>query len=298
MTQAMSKGVLVFARNNTHVDYVKQAYFLAKRVREYLDLPTSIVTDSEEYLFEAYPDADTVFDQVIKIVWNEKDVGPNAVLSRSEDHSIKVYNDGAMASKNLYWKNESRPLAYDVSPYDETLVLDTDIVICNDVYLTCFSQQQDLLMYKECSDIADVERGNEFKVISDTSVDFYWASAVFFRKTETNKIFFDLIQHIQENWLHYSNVFQLSSKLYRNDFAFSIAIHIMNGYQSGNLVGPMPGKLYYITDKSILWSIEGDSLFLLLEKPKYTGEYTACRIDGANVHVMNKFSLNRCIDEQ
>ena len=34
----MSKGILVFARNNEQVDYVKQAYHLAKRAKEYLNL--------------------------------------------------------------------------------------------------------------------------------------------------------------------------------------------------------------------------------------------------------------------
>ena len=52
-----NKGILVFARNNAQIDYCKQAYFLAKRAREYLDVPTSIVTDSTEYLLSTYPDA-------------------------------------------------------------------------------------------------------------------------------------------------------------------------------------------------------------------------------------------------
>jgi hypothetical protein len=60
----------------------------------------------------------------------------------------------------------------------------------------------------------------------------------------------------------------------------------------------MPGVLYYTTDKSILWELDKDELLLLLEKELYKGEYTPLRIKNANVHVMNKFSLNRCIDEQ
>jgi hypothetical protein len=281
----MTKGILVFASNNSHVDYVKQAYFLAQRAKEYLGLPTTIVTDSGKYLRTVYEDADTVFDNVIPVAYKLTD-------------NVKAFNDGALASKRLEWKNDLRPKSYEMSPYDETLVLDTDVVISNNSFLKCFDNHHDLLMYKDCVDITGIDRGKEFETISDTSVDFYWATVIFFRKSETNKVFFDLVQHIQENWKHYSNVFQLSRSLYRNDFAFSMAIHVMNGYQPGNFVKPMPGSLYYITDKSILWSIDGDSLFILLEKPKYAGEYTAFRIKDANVHVMNKFSLNRCIDEQ
>jgi hypothetical protein len=294
----MSKGVLVFARNNSHIDYVKQAYFLAQRVKEYLDLPTAIVTDSLEYLYDNFPDADSVFDKVIKIVWTEENLNDSAVMSNSEDHKLKNFHDGSISVKKLEWKNEMRTTAYDASPYDETLVLDTDVVICNDKFLTCFAQHQDLLMYRNCFDLAGIDRGQEFDFVSETGVDFYWATAVFFRKTPANKTFFGLVQHIHDNWLHYAYIFQLANSLYRNDYAFSIAAHIMNGYQRGSLVADMPGTLYYVTDKSILWQIEGNSLFLLLEKDKYKGEYVPLRTKDANVHVMNKFSLNRCIDDQ
>ena len=171
-------------------------------------------------------------------------------------------------------------------------------MICNDVFKQCFEQQHDFLLYKTSYDLAGLDRGEAFTRISDTSVDFYWATVVFFRKTETNKIFFDLLQHIQENWRHYNSIFQINSPYYRNDYSFSIAIHIMNGYQQGDFAKPMPGVLYYTTDKSILWEIKNNDLLFLLQKEKYNGEYTPLKIKNSNVHVMNKFSLNRCINEQ
>lgn len=291
-----SRGVIVFARNNSQIDYIKQARFLAQRVSKYLDLPTTIITDSPDFLKHEYPDWESVFDQVISIVWKESDVSASTVLSNTEKHSIKKFYDGTLIHKKLDWKNDARTLAYIVSPYEETLVLDSDIVICNDIFLKCFEQCHDFLIYKQAIELLDIDRGNDFRRISDVSVDFYWATCVFFRKTETNRIFFDLVQHIHENWTHYNNIFQINSPYYRNDYAFSIAIHIMNGYQSGDFAKPMPGTLYFITDKSILWKISDESLLFLLEKPTYDGEYTPLRINNSNLHVMNKFSLNRCID--
>jgi len=35
----------------------------------------------------------------------------------------------------------------------------------------------------------------------------------------------------------------------------------------------------------------------LIEKQKYLGEYTAIKTSGIDIHVMNKFSLMRHIDE-
>jgi hypothetical protein len=293
----MSKGVLVFARNNAQIDYCKQAYFLAKRIRKHLNLPTTIVTDSTKYLLSAYPDAEQVFDKIISIVWKEDDLTENTTLSKTENHGLRTYRDGTLVEKKLEFKNETRTLAYDLSPYKETLVLDTDVVVCNDTFNQCFNQSHDFLAYRTSYDLAEFDRGNSFERVSDTSVDFYWATCIFFRKTAENKIFFDLLQHIQENWNHYNKIFQINSAFYRNDFSFSIAIHIMNGYQRGNFANPMPGVLYFTTDKSILWEIKDTELLLLLEKQKHLGEYTPLRIKDANVHVMNKYSLNRCIDE-
>lgn len=292
-----SRGVLVFARNNAQVDYCKQAYFLAKRVRKFLDLPTTIVTDSTEFLLTEYPDAKEVFDKIISIVWKDEDLVENTTRSKHESHDIRTYNDGTLVEKKLQFKNETRTLAYNVSPYEETLILDSDVVICNSTLKQCFEQKHNFLIYKTSYDIANVDRANVFERISDTSVDFYWATCVFFRKTAVNKIFFDLLQHIQENWTHYTNIFQINTPYYRNDYSFSIAIHIMNGYSSGDFAKPLPGVLYFTTDKSILWKLDDNSMLLLLEKESYKGEYVPLRIKNANVHVMNKFSLNRCIDE-
>jgi len=281
----MSKGVLVFARNNSQVDYVKQAYFLAKRVEKYLKLPVSLVTDNLDYIKSNYKDYKKVFDKVITTEYTTA-------------FTLKRYNDGSLSGKQLEFKNDTRPMAYELTPYDETLLLDSDIVIADTTFLECFNQQSDFLIYRSAYDLANFRDYSEFVHISDTSVPFYWATCVFFRKTPENKIFFDLIQHIKENWQHYNSVFQLNRTVYRNDHAFSIAIHIMNGRQEGSFAGKMPGKLFYTTDKDILCDVKDESFLFLVEKEDHLGEYTPIRFKDNTVHVMNKFSLNRFIDKE
>jgi hypothetical protein len=279
------KGILVFANNNTHVDYIKQAYYLALRAKKILNLPTSVVTDSVEYLKTQFPDYDVVFDKVI--YQNAKGIG-----------SKKRYYDGSMSHKTLEFKNSGRSNAYNLSPYTETLVLDTDIIIANTQYLQCFKQPFNFLIYKEAYDLAQHRNYSEFVHISDPGIDFYWATCFFFRKTEESKRFFDLLQHIEENWPHYNTVFQTNRNVFRNDIVFSIGIHIMNGYQQGDFANPMPGKLYFTTDRDILHEIDNNEFVILVEKKGYFGEYLPIRIKNTNLHTMNKFSLNSCIDKE
>jgi len=274
----MSKGVLLFAFNNESLNYVKQADYLASRIRKYMDLPTSIITDVD--VTEEYAN----FDKVIKL---------NGVSMQNS----RKYNDGSLHNRFLNFRNSGRETSYDLTPYKETLVMDTDFIICNDKLANAFTSTHDFQCYKSSSHVGHRNSIPEFDNISDTSIDFYWATVLFFRKTPLNKIFFDLVKHIKENYLHYRNVYQFKNTMYRNDFAFSIAIHIMNGFQKGDFATELPGKNLFALDKDILVDIKDDALQILVEKQNRLGEYTGVKVSGSNVHIMNKFSLERVIND-
>ncbi len=278
-----SSGAFLIASNNMHIDYVKQAVFLAGRIKKYLDLPTTILTDAVDYLNDVYDP--TVFDRIIP-------------LNPSGATNEKLFFDGSMYQRQAIFNNRSRSKVYDLTPYEQTLLLDTDYIISNNLLKSCFTSEDDFSIYKNSTDVAQVRNEKEFEFISDTSVDFYWATCIFFRKNPVNKIFFDLVQHIEQEWDHYRRVYQITSTLFRNDFAFSIAIHIMNGFQKGTFAKEMPGKMMYTTDRDILWELDQDELMFLVEKKDYHGQYTPMRTKGQTIHVMNKFSLNRLIDKE
>lgn len=273
----MTNGVLLFAYNNEQIDYVAQACYLAKRVSTFMNLPTTLVTDDSSRVKKFY-NGDVIFDNIVEVT--------------SDIKNKKRYNDGSLSEKVLDFKNFNRDNAYNSSPYDNTLVLDTDYIISNDLLLNCFDSKHDLMMYSNSVDISGWRDTEEFNLISETSIKFYWATCVFFRKTEANKIFFNLISHIKQNYQHYRNLYQITSTVFRNDYAFSIAVHIMSGY-TDNFATEMPGNMVYSTAKDILHKINKDELTLLVEKQNRVGEYTLIKSKGVNLHVMNKFSLGR-----
>jgi hypothetical protein len=279
----MSKGAFLIARNNGHIDYVKQAVFLAKRIKKHLGISVSIATDSVDYLEEAFGTDD--FD---KIIW----------LDYTAESNKRYFFDGTLSKKSASFKNNNRASVYDLTPYDETLLMDTDYIISNDLLKSCFNSNSNFMIYKKSNDIAKVRNEREFDTISNTSVDFYWATVVYFRKTETNSIFFNLVKHIEEEWNHYRRVYQITSGLFRNDFAFSIAIHIMNGFQKGDFAQELPGSMLYTTDRDVLCKMNNDEFMFLVEKKDYIGEYTALKTQGQTIHIMNKVSLNRIIDQE
>lgn len=277
----MSRGVVLIARNNKEIDYIAQSVFLAKRIRDYLNLPTTIITDDVGYLEKN--NLTEIFDNII-------------VVDNSNHYTNKKYRDGLIYYKSLEFKNVDRSSVYKLTPYDETLLIDTDLIIADDVLKNCFLQSSDLMMYSNSFELSGWRDTSEFKYITDTGPKFYWATAIFFRKSDSNKIFFDLVTHIQENWLYYRKLYQIVSPVFRNDFAFSIAIHIMNGYTHGEFVKEMPGTLYYTTDRDEVISIKDDQFLFLLEKENQCERFLS-KITGKTVHVMNKYSLGRITND-
>jgi hypothetical protein len=71
---------------------------------------------------------------------------------------------------------------------------------------------------------------------------------------------------------------------------------MMNGFQAGDFAKPMPGTMYYSIDRDLLVEINNEDFLILLEKENEAGKYFPTKIKNSNVHVMNKFSLGRVID--
>jgi len=274
----MANGILCFAFNNGKIDYVKQAGLLATRVEEYLGLPTSLVTNDKTLI----PDEiQTKFDKIIEV--------------SIENNNTKRYYDGSLSHKSLFFNNIGRHKAYELTPYDQTLVIDTDYIICNDSLKQCFSQTEEFLIYRDAVDLAGWRSFPEFEYINDTGIPFYWATVFYFKKTDNTRIFFNLLDFIISNWNHYKKTFDIGARNFRNDHAFSVAIHMMNGLVDQNWAKLLPGKMYFTLDKDILKSIEKNRLSFLVGKEDRIGEYILAGTTDLNVHVMNKFSLERLI---
>jgi len=277
----MSRGVVLIARNNKEIDYIKQAAFASKRIKKYLDLPTTLLTDNVDYVNKNQ--LLTCFDKVI-------------ILNNVKPYTVRKYKDGLIYQNLLDFKNTDRSDVYNLTPYDETLLLDTDLVVSDDMFLNCFTQSANLMMYSKAFELSNWRDTSEFTFITDSGPKFYWATAVFFRKSKETEIFFNLIKHVEENWAHYKKVYQIVSSIFRNDFAFSIAAHIMNGHTSGNFIKEMPGTLYYTADRDELIKLEDEDFLFLIEKENQSEHFLA-KIKNKTVHVMNKYSLNRVIND-
>jgi hypothetical protein len=277
----MTTGAVIFAHNNPGVDYTKMANFAASRVKEFLDIPVTIITDNPQWLLSEYPDH--VFDNVI-------------TLPVTDPTTLKAFADGSLHDKKLPWKNTTRNQVYNLTPYSKTLVIDSDYIINSSILKIALERDDLFQIYQNSFDLSGWRDTKCFQRINSYAIPFYWATAFVFQKDPVVESFFDLVSYIKANWLYFRTLYNIDVAMFRNDFAFSIAIHIMNGKTNGEFTTPLPGTMTYILDRDIILDIDGPDLKFLVEKQGYLGEYIAAKTSGIDVHVMNKLSLSRVID--
>jgi hypothetical protein len=70
----------------------------------------------------------------------------------------------------------------------------------------------------------------------------------------------------------------------------------MNGFNNKTIPQRLPAEMYYTLDKDVLYQVNPDgSLVFLLQKDNLLGEYTLAKTNSQNIHIMNKYSINRNI---
>lgn len=273
----MTKGVLLFAYNGGF-DYITLAKICARRVKKYLDLPITLITDDRSKIV----DTEKLFDEIVEI-------------SDDTTQQKRFYNGNQ--SEIYVWKNSNRVYSYDLTPYDKTLVIDVDYLISSDFLAKCLNSKSDFLIFKDYNNLSKKELDNNFDYISDFSIPFYWATVFIFTKSKQNKIFFELLKFIKDNWDYYRLIYQISETKFRNDFAFSIAIHIMSGYLPNTFTSIMPYKLHFVDDTDFLIKAKDNTLTFLVKDGKNSTNYSPIKVSNLDIHVMNKFSIVDICDE-
>jgi hypothetical protein len=275
----MTNGVLLFAFNNETIDYVKQAVYCAKQIKRHLDLPVQIVTNAVDYIETEFPFYKKYIEHV---TYSPAPVGAS-----------KTFYDGIYHNKKLTWKNSLRDSAYDLTLFDKTLVLDTDLLVGNNKLLKCFNTNEDFMIAKDYNMVNTTKQIEGFDRVSDRTIPMYWATILYFTKSKTAKTVFDLASHIRENYNYYRLVYDIQESKFRNDFAFSIAVHIMRGFtETTDWPMRLPTDMWVSTDRDVLLE-NTDGTARLLAQRDY--DYLLVKLNNATLHVMNKFSLNKVI---
>lgn len=290
----MSKGALLFAHNNEEIDYLKIAAVNSLMIQENLKIGVSLVTDEGTYAWALESLGKEKLDQCFEnIIVKDRDY----VYTQ---HNIRLFKDTVHHAERLPFYNCDHWMAYDLTPYEETLFVDADYLIMSDALSHCWGSEHDFMMnYKISGCCFGRDSDHEVDYLSEYGIKTYWATAIYFRKTEYTKHIFSIVQHVFDNYSYYRQLYLIPRGLFRNDYAFSIAIHMMNGFTDSGLCKEFPTPVIYkVYDTGDICSINGkNDITMYVNDPNMHGKYFLTRIKDLDLHVMNKWALLRFADE-
>jgi len=248
----MTKGVLLFCFDTAEVQYhriLERCVFLIKKN---LQLEITVVTNYDTY----------------------KKLKPLGFIN------YKLIEPELGNRKNgQEWRNVDRHMAYELSPYDVTLVMDIDYFPFTDNLRQFLNTNYDFLVSKDAYDLTN---SNSFDQRRWSMIDMVWATVFIFRKGKRAKRIFDMVKYVKQYYHYFNEMYRIYGKNFRNDYAFAIALEQANGFINYDTLPirlstlPPDCKVVKFTDKGIVWQYKDHINY----------------IEDQDVHVLNKEVAN------
>tara|TARA_B100001057_G_scaffold499748_1_gene611625 strand:- start:12754 stop:13560 length:807 start_codon:yes stop_codon:yes gene_type:complete len=173
----MDKGYLVMAMGE---DYVLQACLLAMSIKKTQNIKNiSLVTSDtvpDQYV--------SLFDKIIDVPWHD--------------------------DKDSFYKTEHRWKAFHVTPYEETVVLDTDMLFLNDVsHWWKYFSTNDIGFLTQIRDYRNIKVEDKYyrKTFLANNIPNVYCAFHYFKKTDPALMYYKKLQLICENYKDFYKVY-------------------------------------------------------------------------------------------
>lgn len=193
----MTQGYLIMAQGG---EYLEMATALAKSIKDTQTINSvAVITDQTKVDKKA-------FDKVIKL---KKDISGDAE-----------------------WKIHNRCQFYDLTPFDETVILDADMLFLEDVsqWWDKFSVYDFLLTSKVKTYRGEEVKSNPYrKTFIENDLPNVYSAFAYFKKSQLAQEIFDLVTKIITNWDEYTQRFapEHRQEIPSLDLAMALAVEIL-----------------------------------------------------------------------
>lgn len=260
------KGALIFAINNGTIDYLAMARWSALNILRHLNIPTAIVTNE--------PFEPREHERVICV--------------ETQGTNSRWFSD---YNTSVTWHNESRVNAYELTPWDETIVLDSDYVVASDQLRIIIDADIDFIAPRWAIDITGINDFKDLNYFGSYRMPMWWATVMKFRKSQQAKMIFDCMTMVRNNWKHYTALYKNPQKAYRNDHSLSIALGIVNGHTLDHT--GIPWSLLSLTPEHKLTQVDQDSYRIDYQTPD--GKAKWIQVNNQDFHAMGKQQLGEIV---
>jgi hypothetical protein len=204
----MSRGYVVIAQNTDDVDYLRQAYALALNLKltqsTVNNLTVCVDAETKKKITQKHRE---VFDHIVDIPW-------------------------ADAAVNKQWKIHNKWKYFYMSPYDETVILDTDMLFPTDV-----SHWWDILCQRDVwatttvrnyrGEVVDSNYYREYFV--NNNLPNVYTAFFYFKKCDLSAELFHMIEIVFQHWERFFYKYMPRGKpdWLSGDVAYALAMQLL-----------------------------------------------------------------------
>ncbi len=284
-----TQGICFYAYNNEHIDYVRLSMFAAKKAKKYLDRPTCLITDSGSYswLQESFTQEVIMqsFDHIV-------------LTDDSLEKNIRVHHDSPWTEFKAQFSNSNKHKIWEYSPFDQTLLLDIDYILKTDYLEHVFDSYTGVAMFDKATTLRNASVHPNEKRLSYNGIKMWWSTVVYFDRSETSKLFFDMWEHVKDNYQFYKLLYNFPGHMYRTDYCVSIAAHILDGMLPGDTINNFNSTMQNLSQKDdIIKSVDDETWICLAHDPVENWKNLLVRHEKYDIHCMNKRALGRLIED-
>jgi hypothetical protein len=289
----VTQGIVFFAYNTEQINYLKLAVLAARYARRHMpDLPVCLITSTGD--FEWFERSTPNSEDVINSAFDD------IILAEPEkQNNQRTHHDSPWHNFTSQFRNGNKHRVIDLSPYDQTLLLDIDYIVQNGQFRYVFETDSAVTLFHNAENLIGQQPAPAQQYLNSTGIPMLWSTVVYFdRRQELTRMFFDMWAHIAENYEFYKFLYGFPGSLFRTDFCVSIAAHVLNGMGTGELIEDFPQPMIYMSQKDDIAKINAaDDWLYLANDREEPWENSLARIRKENVHVMNKRAIERHYDD-
>ena len=248
----MSQGVLLFCFDTEHTRYHKILEKCVHLIRRNIKLEITVITNYATF----------------------KKIKPLGFINYK---FIEPERGNTKMGKS--WNNADRHMAYELSPYDTTLVMDIDYFCFSDNLKQLFDTEYDFLVPDTAHDLTG---RNTFDQRRWSMIPMVWATVLLFKKNNKVRKIFDTVKYVKQHYSYFTEMYRIYAKNLRNDYLFAMALQQINGFMGYEKLPlalptlPPDCEIVKITDEGLAW--------------KYNDQISY--VEDQDVHVLNKEIAN------
>jgi len=204
----MSRGYIAIAQNNEEHDYLKMAYAMALSLKATQKENQFCVCVDENTKLEMKDKYKEVFDYVVDIPWND-DAG---------NDKWKIHNK---------WKYPH------MSPFKESIILDTDMVFTHSVdHWWDYLSKKDMWVCTNVKTFRNEDVVDDYyrKKFTQLELPNVYSNFTYFKESETTFEFFRMVEIIMTHWNVYYDKFMKGTgqNWMSADLAYALAVRLLD----------------------------------------------------------------------